>query len=201
MRHRSFRRVAETRASRPRRSRRWNPSVVRSRRRPFRGLRRLPRSAAARQRLPSPADTDNESTIVTWQRPLNRSAASRADWWVADTLEESVTQTMPLAPSASSLEKACPKSPGEGDVVWGRTLVARRRFQNSAGLRSTPSVNSSSPKRTFSGTTSIACSSATTRSRSAELSVTTRTVMAFPLRSFPIAARERPTAPGTRLKA
>ena len=93
-------------------------------------------------------DTESEST--TWiSRPGTPCAPSSALLNVADSLSPTVTHTIASAPAAYSASKAAWKSPGEAAAVVGNGASgASIRAQNSSVERSTPALNSRSPKRT-----------------------------------------------------
>ena len=104
-----------------------------------------------------------------WRR-VGRSASSpRAQ-------PDRATTTMPVAPSAAQPAVRRLEQPGRRCRGLGQDRRAAQRRQNSSGVRSRRSTNSSSPKRMVSGTISIPSSRAVSSGRSQALSVTMRMV-------------------------
>ena len=117
-----------------------------------------PALAASMQMVPRPRLTDLESTARTGSSPARALAAVSAAWMVADSLDDRLMHTTPVAPAAAASRKACSKAPGEGAAVDGSTAEAADWAQKADGVRSRPSTNSSSPKRMDRGTTVMLCS-------------------------------------------
>ena len=91
---------------------------------------------------------------------------------IMDGFDERLMHTTAVAPSEAARRYACSKAPGDGAAVSGRTGDAATRRQNSLGLRSRRSTNSSFPKRMVSGTTSMLRAFVSASARSQALSVT-----------------------------
>jgi hypothetical protein len=66
---------------------------------------------------------NKESTTRTGIRLSTSAAPVKADWYVAESFEDNVTQTTPSAPSSAAAVKASAKAPGEGADVSGSTDV------------------------------------------------------------------------------
>ena len=112
-------------------------------------------SAAAIASKPWAIVTLRLSTTRTSMVLLTASAASWADWYVADKLDDNVTHTTPSAPCAAALRNASSNAPGDGAAVSGSVLELAVFVQNSLGVRSRRSTYSDSPNRIVSGTISI----------------------------------------------
>ena len=122
----------ERRASAPRRRRR------RARRRPRRGEQRRRRSCPGRVSRTGVDDGDG-----TRPSTLRRGSALCI---VADSAADSDTTITPVAP-ADARTGTPPRTPGAGAAVSGSVAEAAQRCQNTSGVRSRRSTNSSSPKR------------------------------------------------------
>ena len=88
------------------------------------------------QIVPRPRLTDLESTARTGSSPATALAAVSAAWMVADSLDDRLMHTTPLAPAAAASRKACSKAPGEGAAVDGSTAEAADLAQKADGVRS-----------------------------------------------------------------
>ena len=64
--------------------------------------------------------SDRVSITFTGTRPATASAPARADWYVADTPDEIVRQSTPVAPPSAAPVKAAAKAPGAGAAVSGQ---------------------------------------------------------------------------------
>ncbi len=169
-----------------------------------RSLRPTCRSAAssAASSAGIPVDMDVEPVSM---RRISRSgsicAASVALWNVADSFEPIRGATIASAPSAKQASNASLKVPGDGAAVDGITAPGASIFvQNSSVERFTPAWNSSSPNRTYSGTTRMPAAAAMAGARSAVESVTIATCpmepsSLIPQRNDDRAWRGRPAAP------